>query len=91
VGDDTKTSWTSDTNLDGVVYWTARAVDDRGAASEWATPWMFTIGEDPTGDDDDDDMLNGGACACESSMADAPSTAWALALLPLGLVQRRRR
>ena len=91
VGDDTKTSWTSDTNLDGVVYWTARAVDDRGAASEWATPWMFTIGEEPTGDDDDDDTLNGGACDCESSMADAPSTAWALALLPLGLVQRRRR
>ncbi len=87
------TSWLVDVNLEGTVYWTARAVDLDGAASDWATPWSYVAPSEsvpPTGDDDDDDDDAG--CDCQNSVGGVGATGlWAFALLlPLGLLRRRR-
>ncbi len=90
-----QTSWRSDTNLTGVVYWTARAVDERGAASDWAEPWMLTADTgEPVGAQPDDILTGGcGACSPEASMAsaDSPLGFVALAMLLLVPAVRRRR
>jgi hypothetical protein len=90
-----QTSWRTDINLQGTVYWSARAVDDRGAASEWADAWMLIL---DTGDPDGpnpDDLLTGG-CGCDDAeasfaSADSPAGFLALALLLLVPAIRRRR
>ncbi len=87
------TTWLVDANLQGTVYWTARAVDLDGAASDWATPWSYvapTEAVPPAGDDDDDD--DGTGCDCQTSVAGGARTGLlALALLlPLGMLRRRR-
>lgn len=85
------TSWTVPVRLEGTVWWTARAVDADGEASDWAAPWSFAApaGEaepPPPGDDDDDDD----GCDCESSVASgSASLAWLL-LAPVLALRRRR-
>ena len=80
-------------NLEGTYYWSARVVDSEGAASEWAGAWSFTAPteEDPGDDDDDDDGGGDTGCDCGSSVAGDPaSPAWALLLLLLPVIRRRR-
>jgi PKD repeat protein len=98
LGDEDQTSWRPDLNLDGELYWSARAVDELGAPSAWAEPFMLTVhgGEPPIGDDDDDVTTGGGGqgCDCESSVAGRGAGAMPLALLlglaGLGILRRRR-
>jgi MYXO-CTERM domain-containing protein len=85
------TDWTVPSTLTGTYYWTARALDADGAASEWAGVWAFTApseAQPPARDDDDDD---GTGCDCQSDVADTPggSLAWLALLLPLTLRRRR--
>jgi PKD repeat protein len=86
-----QTSWRTEANLEGTVYWTARAVDDRGAASEWADPWMLVL---DTGEPialEPDGLLTGGCESCASSVSGSPARGlWAALLLPLVLFRRRR-
>jgi PKD repeat protein len=94
LGTETETSWQVDVNLDGELYWSARAVDELGAPSAWAEPFAFTVpsGEPPVGDDDDDDG-GGEGCDCESSVAGGPRAVMPMMMLVglLGLAVRRRR
>ncbi|MCO4772437.1 MAG: PKD domain-containing protein [Deltaproteobacteria bacterium] len=90
------TTWTVDVDLSGDLYWSARALDDGDAASDWAAPFAYSVeagGDDDdsaSGDDDDDDD-DGTGCDCASSVAGDASPSWMLLLLPLaGLVRRRR-
>ncbi len=62
-GTEHRASWQSSAAFDGGFYWSARAVDDEGEASEMAFPRFFEIVE--MGDDDDsaagdDDDVGGG-------------------------------
>jgi PKD repeat protein len=41
-GSDAATSWRVDRALDGEYFWTARALDEAGAASAWAPAWRMT-------------------------------------------------
>ena len=85
-----QTTWQLTARLNGTYYWSARAVDDQGAASDWAAAWSFSF------DDSDplppvDDTLTGGCDSCESSLADGSvPTAWALLLLLVPVLRRRR-
>jgi len=94
-GEDTTSTLVTQTLL-GEYYWSARAIDEEGEASEWATPNRFIA----TGDGDSgpfvdpDSFVSGGGCSgCLSSVsgAEAPAAVWLLALLPGLLVIRRRR
>jgi hypothetical protein len=87
-----QTSWRTEVNLTGTVYWSARAVDDRGAASDWADPWMLVL---DTGEPDavsPDVLLTGGCAACTSSLSggDLDRGLWLLLFLPAVLIRRRR-
>jgi len=87
-GTDALTSTAAPTDLGaGTFYWSARAVDDLDAASEWAAARSFTI-EAALGDDDDD---GGEACSCESSVAGAgrPGLLMLAGLVVFGLRRRR--
>ena len=77
----------------GTWYWSARAVDEHGLASEWAPTESFVIAEPDLGDDDDDDGDNtqDPACGCGSSMASGPAAGWSLAFLVLFVGVHRRR
>jgi len=90
-----QTSWRVDANLEGVVYWTARAVDERGAASDWADPWMLTADTGEPVGAQPDDILTGGCSNCQGeaslASADAPVGFVALAMLLLVPAVRRRR
>ncbi len=84
------------TTLEGEYYWTARAVDEFGAASAWATPFRFeATGDQDTGPViDPDSFVGGSGCAgCGSSVSatETPAIWWLLALLPGLMVVRRRR
>ena len=87
------TAWTVSVNLEGTLYWSARAVDADGAASEWAAPWSLVAPtSEVAGDDDDDDDDDGGTgCDCAASVADASAPSWALLLLLVPAVALRRR
>ena len=91
-GDTTQTSWQVDINLAGDLYWSARAVDEDGAASDWAAPFAFHAPEPVLGDDDPASDVGVG-CDCESSLAAGSpgSLAWLLALVLGAGVTRRRR
>ena len=80
----------------GEYYWTARAIDEFGAASEWVTPNRFiATGDQTSGPVIDPDSFVGGSgcngCAGSVSGASAPMAVWLLALLPGLLAVRRRR
>jgi len=87
------TSWAVDVNLQGTVYWTARASDGE-ASSEWAQAWSYVAPSSNTGagDDDDDDDTTAGGCDCAADIAAGPSNGLAVLalLLPLLAVRRRR-
>ena len=86
------TSWTSTADLEGLVFWTARAYDETGAYSEWAAPWRYTAPAGDIGDGSGGGVTTGaGGCDCVSSVSADGSSAWALLLLPLLAVVRRRR
>ena len=82
---------------EGEYFWSARSVDDRGAASEYQVPNRFITEGDPGQVDpiDPDGYTAGvGACSsCQSSVigADAPAAVWLLALVPAAMLLRRRR
>ena len=80
----------------GEYWFTARAVDDRGEASEWAVPFRFiATGDQDTGPFiDPDSFVSGGGCgACAGSVSpmEQPAAWWLVALMPVALVWRRRR
>ena len=61
----------------GRVWWSARAIDDRGAASEWATPRIIVVFDDAW-------------TSCSTVGNGSASGLWWLALVGLvGLVRRR--
>jgi len=85
-----QTSWRTELSADGTYYWTARAVDDRGAASEWADVFTLTV---ETPEPPPPDVPE--ACAeCESSFATpaatSRSTLLLFAMIALFGVRRRR-
>ena len=85
--------WTADAALTGDLYWSARAVDEFDAASDWAEPFVFYAPVEPAGDDDDDDDVTAGnGCNCQENIGGGgpQSAAWMLLLLG-GLLVRRRR
>jgi len=90
-----QTSWLPAVDLGEAAWWTARAVDDRGAASAWAEPRSLGAGGvDPLPDPDDDSFVTGGPdCGCGSSLAEAdtPPVGRLLALAALVAWRRRRR
>ena len=85
-----QTSWLAELDGSGTVYWSARAVDDRGAASAWAVARSLVLDEGviPPGDDDDDDDTDGPDCGCTESPR-AASSWWLLAVLPFAVRRRR--
>ncbi len=94
-GEDT-TSVLVPVTLLGEYYWTARAVDELGEASDWAVPFRFVAtGDQDTGPVVDPDSFVGGSgckgCASSMSATERPTTLWLLALLPGALLVRRRR
>ena len=98
LGNEGATSWRVDTNLNGTLYWSARAVDEFGAASEWALPFTLTVeGGEPEVVIPDDVLGGGGpgACSCSSSIVSSDSSLGHVAvllllLLPLSARRRRR-
>ena len=91
--EDGLTSWNVDMDLAGEVFWTARAVDENGATSEWADPWRYRAPAGEIGDGSDGGGVTTGAggCDCQTSVSGGGPSAWFLLLLPLlGLVRRRR-
>ena len=81
-----QTTWELTERVNGTFYWSARAVDERGAASEWAEAWSFSFDDsDPTRPEPDAD-----GCDCESSLVSADN-AGSLALLLLAIPALRRR
>ena len=93
-GGELYTSWRVDPEPEpGDFYWSARAVDELGGASEWATPFVVTIEGGSIGDDDDSGPLvtTGGLEGCDCNNSLVGGEGGALALLLLGLVARRRR
>ena len=97
LGNDDATSWRVDTNLNGDLFWSARAVDEFGAASEWALPFTLTVQGGEPEVVIPDDVLGGGGpvdCSCNSSIVAASPSGHAalllLLLLPLSARRRRR-
>ncbi len=92
VAGDGRTTWEPTASLSGTVHWTARAIDEGGAASEWATPFTYTVEGGATGDDDDDDDDgDGSGCDCGASVGGAGAhPGWLLMLLLVPAMRRRR-
>ena len=86
-------AWTVGAGLpDGTYYWSARAIDAEGLASEWAPAWSFTVEgggvEDTAGIEDTGLTVSAGDCGCAS----APSTdGFAVGALALALLTIRRK
>ena len=79
----------------GDWYWSARAVDEHGLASDWAEAAWFVVPEaaladddDATGDDDDDEELP--ECGCSTGPRGAGPVALVLGIAALLGVRRRR-
>ena len=76
----------------GAYFWSARAIDESGASSDWADPFPLLIYEVDDPDDDDGPLpqtVDG--CDC-STIAARSDSAWLLGLLLLlPLAVRRRR
>jgi len=90
-GEDT-TTWSVDTTLQGDVWWSARATDEHGAASDWAAPRLYRAPtETVAGDDDDSGVSTTAGCDCRNDLGASPGGAtWALALLGVLGLRRRR-
>ncbi len=88
---------------EGTWYWSARALDDQGLASDWATPWSFDVSAADSGDTGDSggtdstDAIDtssvdykGGGCGCASTTGNVATLPAALGVVGLILVRRRR-
>ena len=62
----------------GRLWWSARAVDERGAASDWAVPRRVVVFDDSW-------------AGCSAVGAGSGASLWFLALLGVGLLRRRAR
>ena len=92
-GTEDQTSWRPSEPLPaGTYYWTARATDVEGASQDAGEVWSFVIDAPDTGDDDDDDDDGGNTgCACQSSVSGpGVSPFFALLLLLVPALRRRR-
>ena len=69
-------TWKVEEPLSGGYWWSARAIDDRGAESDWATPWPLVAV----------DATWGTTC----SVGDGEGASWLLLGLLFGLRRRRR-
>jgi len=86
-----QTAWLAEGLPAGEMYWSARAVDEHGEASDWAAPWPLSVSSaEPAIEIDDLELLTGG-CSCQSSLVPARSKASPLLLLVLLAVGLRRR
>jgi PKD repeat protein len=90
-----QTSWEPTIDLDGDLWWSARAVDEQGLDSGWAPARLLRIVEpegpivgddDDSADGDDDDDVDEG-CSCNSSLSGGAASL--LLLLPLAVRRRR--
>ena len=89
--EDGLTVWSVDVDLTDEVFWTARAIDENGAASEWADPWRYRAPAGDIGDGTGEGVTAGsGGCDCATSVAGGGTSAWMLLLLPLLGLRRRR-
>jgi len=89
-----QTQWVAEDLPVGELYWSARAVDEYGASSDWARAWPLTVlsSEPDIEMLTDLEMLSGG-CSCDSSLGGSPRVVNAMALLALLLLgpwMRRR-
>ncbi len=81
-----QTTWQLTERINGTFYWSARAEDEHGAASDWAEAWSFTFDDsDPVPPPPDETD-----CNCENSLASADH-AGSLAMLLLLIPALRRR
>jgi MYXO-CTERM domain-containing protein len=79
-------TWQLTERVNGTFYWSARAVDELGAASEWAEAWSFSFDDsDPARPTPEE------GCDCESSLVSSSSASWAAMLFLLIPALRRRR
>ena len=62
----------------GRLWWSARAVDDRGAASDWSAPRRVVVFDESWG-------------GCTAVASDRTPSGWLLLLVLLGLTRRRSR
>jgi PKD repeat protein len=81
-----QTSWSAPLGVVGTVYWSARAVDDRDEASEWAVARSLVFDDDLIEPPPDDD--SGPDCGCAG--ASRGTATWWLTLVLLPLFGRRR-
>ena len=82
-GSDDATSWQVPEDLAGEMFWTARAVDEHGAASDWAAPRLVTIGVGPGG--------GCSQCSAAGESSPVPVHPTLLLLFPAVVLLRRRR
>jgi len=79
-----QTSWQPSVQLQGTeLYWSVRAVDEFGAASAWAEPWLYSVlvEEPPVAPDEPSS-----GCSCFASIsADSAHRPSLAALVALGL------
>lgn len=83
-----QTSWQATVGIVGTVYWSARAVDERGAASAWAVARSLTFDAgfvEPPPDDADGGVSP--ACGCTEASRAHPG--WSLLALPFAARRRR--
>jgi PKD repeat protein len=84
------TAWVPGPLAPGRYTWTARATDEGGAASEWATPRALEVlGAEPPRETASDTGTSKGSTGCSCATPTRPG----MTLLPLGLLllARRRR
>ena len=95
-----RTTWNATETFSGTLHWSARAVDEDGAASEWAEPWSYTVDSGQLSGDDDDsagscDEAAGCSSECEqdcqsSVVGSGPTPSWLLLVLLIPAFRRRR-
>ena len=89
-GDGT-TTWEPAIAITGTVWWSARALDNRGGVSDWAAPWTYHAEDGGHGDDDDSAAEDPEGCQdCNNSMSGGAASLWWLIVLAPVAWRRRR-
>ncbi len=95
---ETETGWTVDQDLSGALYWSARATDEMGASSDWATPFLLNApadNQDPFSDGSEalEDAIEGCACGSTIVLRDGAKPRWPAlgGVLLVGWAFRRRK